>query len=209
MTAGTLNVTGNVTGGGGVSAGIRATPGTVTVTGNITGGSAYSGIYVPGASAVTVNGTITAGNGAPGITGTTNTSTIILSGSFINTNGFMAINCVKCFLSSSSTYWTMTTNTPTDRTLYTDDQLTGFPSTSNVRSGTVYGASGALTGTMIVPTPSNVRTGVATDNTVGTGQLTAADFLAAIDASVSGIGLRFKNIATVDTVGAQLVTYNV
>jgi hypothetical protein len=209
MTAGTLNVIGNATGGGGTSAGIRATPGTVTVTGNITGGSAYSGIYVPGASAVTVNGTITAGNGAPGITGTTNTSTIILSGNFVNTNGFMAINCVKCFLSSSSTSWTMTTNTPTDRTLYTDDQLTGFPSGSNVRSGITYGASGALTGSMIVPTPNNVRTGVATDNTVGTSELTATDFLNAINNATSSIALRLKNIATVDTVGAQLVTYNV
>ena len=78
-----------------------------------------------------------------------------------------------------------------------------------MRSGIVYGASGALTGIMNVPTPNNVRTGVSTDNTVGTGQLTAADFLAAIDASTSGIGLRFKNIATVSTVGSQLATYNV
>jgi hypothetical protein len=62
---------------------------------------------------------------------------------------------------------------------------------------------------MIVPSPSDVRISVPTDNTVGTGQLTAADFLAAIAASSDPIAVRLKNVSTVDTTGAQMASYNI
>jgi hypothetical protein len=55
------------------------------------------------------------------------------------------------------------------------DATVNFPATSDVRNGIAY-ASGTLTGTLIVPSPSNVRQGVPTDNTVGTAALTPADF---------------------------------
>jgi hypothetical protein len=72
-----------------------------------------------------------------------------------------------------------------------------------------YGPSLELTGTMFVPSPINTRIGVPVDNTVGTGQLTAEDFLQAIENSTSGVGLRLKNVATVQSVGNQLQTYSV
>ena len=96
-----------------------------------------------------------------------------------------------------------------NKILYSAGIALGNPAITNVRRGTVYGASNELTGTMIVPTPSNVRISVPTDNTVGTGQLTAADFLAAIAASSDPIAVRLNNVSTVDTSGAQMASYNV
>lgn len=62
---------------------------------------------------------------------------------------------------------------------------------------------------MVVPSPSDVRVNVLTDNTVGTGQsLTAADFLAAISASADPYAERLRNVATVDTVGSLLTGFN-
>jgi hypothetical protein len=77
----------------------------------------------------------------------------------------------------------------------------------NVRLGIVYGSIGEYTGTMAVPTIANVRKGVATDNTLGIGELTAADFLDAILASSNAAAIRLKNVSTTDITGNQIASY--
>jgi hypothetical protein len=53
--------------------------------------------------------------------------------------------------------------------LYSAGVPLGNPATANVRNGTTYGASGELTGTLIVPLPSQVVDGVPFDSSsVGT-----------------------------------------
>jgi hypothetical protein len=53
-------------------------------------------------------------------------------------------------------------------TLFSPDQVTGVPSGSDVRVGTIYGPGNELTGSMYVPHPNSVSIGVAVDDTVGT-----------------------------------------
>jgi hypothetical protein len=80
------------------------------------------------------------------------------------------------------------------------------PAASNVRQGVVY-AAGSLTGTMVVPSPSNVANNVPVDNTVGTAVLDPNAIWAVPLTSINtlnSIGRRVKNAATVETTGAQL-----
>ncbi|MDF9393859.1 MULTISPECIES: hypothetical protein [Methylococcus] len=65
------------------------------------------------------------------------------------------------------------------------------PAQANVRSGTVYGDA-AYTGSLAVPPPARVSVGVPTDDTVGTGYITAADL--ASDPTISGIASEVQAI---------------
>lgn len=80
------------------------------------------------------------------------------------------------------------------------------PIPANVRQGVTY-ALGSLTGTMVVPSPSNVANNVPVDNTVGTAVLDPNAIwsvpLTSIN-TLNSIGRRVKNAATVETTGAQL-----
>jgi len=62
----------------------------------------------------------------------------------------------------------------TNKTLYSPGVALGNPTPSDVRDGTSY-ASGALTGTLKVPTASSVAVGVPVDNTVGTAIISVSD----------------------------------
>lgn len=73
------------------------------------------------------------------------------------------------------------------------------PAQANVRSGTVYGDA-AYTGSLSVPPPDRVSVGVPTDDTVGTGYITAADLAA--DPTIAGIA------SGVQTINDRIV-YNV
>jgi hypothetical protein len=88
----------------------------------------------------------------------------------------------------------------------------GNPATSNVRLGTTYGASGELTGTLIVPSPSNVLQSVGTDATVGTLLMTPQQFwdhLISTGFAANSIGDRLQNTSTVATTGGQIASYNI
>jgi hypothetical protein len=178
---------------------------TINITGNCTAanGNAISAT----SSTVTVVGTITASNSAVGI----NVSSCTISTPCINSaNGVNAVysGTVKIYASAVAS-WLYKDELNNNKFLYSAGVALGNPATNNVRNGTTYGASSELTGTMIVPSPSDVRISVPTDNTVGTGELTAADFLAAIAASSDPIAVRLNNVSTVDTSGAQMASYNV
>jgi len=87
----------------------------------------------------------------------------------------------------------------------------GLPVTSDVRLGTIYN-SGANTGTLAMPSASQVLLGVAVDNTTGSASLTTGsiasnvwDTLTTTLTTTGSVGERLKNAATVSSVGDQLV----
>ncbi len=92
--------------------------------------------------------------------------------------------------------------------LVSPDTVADSPIPANVRQGTSY-AAGSQTGTMIVPSPSNVANNVPVDNTVGTAVLDPNAIWAVPLTSINtlnSIGRRVKNAATVETTGAQIQT---
>ena len=207
-----LNITGNVTGSttGTNRAGIRndSSPCTINITGNVTA-QQFSAINSTQASTVTVVGTITASNTAHALNQTVGTVTI--STPCLNsTNGVMAVLAptVKIYNTAIAS-WRFATDIPaTNKFIYSAGVALGNPVIANVRNGTVYGASNELTGSLIMAVPSDVRKGVNTDATVGTADLTAQDIFTEIASSSDPIAVRLRNIATVQTTGAQLASYN-
>ncbi len=87
-----------------------------------------------------------------------------------------------------------------------DPAATLPPLESDVRDGVIYGG-GAYEGTLIVPIPSDVRKGIATDNTVGTGIITGVDFFNLIATDSDPVAIRLRNVATVQTVGDQFNSF--
>lgn len=148
------------------------------------------------------------------------TSIIILTGPFISSSdGVQPLYVTRMFyrrtmgsyfeFRDNSTNGALPPAAPAPATrLVSPDTVVDAPIPANVRQGVVY-ASGSQTGTMVVPSPSNVTINVPVDNTVGTAILNA-DNLWAIDTSTmntaNSIGERLKNAATVQTVGDQLVS---
>jgi hypothetical protein len=183
---------------------------TLNIIGNVNGVGNFPAIFnQTSPCTIDILGITTSGVGAPAIQGLA-TTFVILRGNIVNTDTYCAIYAGRVVINDNVTSWQFkdSTNTIT-RTLYTAGVNLGNPATNNVRNGVTYGPSLELTGTMFVPSPINTRIGVPVDNTVGTGQLTAEDFLLAIENSTSGVGLRLKNVATVQSVGNQLQTYSV
>jgi len=207
-TAATINITGNLLGNASGAVTLSGA-GTLTVIGNVTTNTTIQAISVAAGATVDLLGITTGGNSAPAVSGAI-TTFVKIRGNVINTDTYYAIYAGRVTIDNNVTSWQFkdSTNTIT-RTLYTAGIALGNPATNNVRSGIIYGASNELTGTMNVPSAINTRIGVPVDNTVGTGQLTAEEFLQAIQDSVSGVGLRLKNVATVQTVGNQLQIYNI
>ena len=206
VAAATLNIIGNVTGG--VSnpsnnAIVSSSTSYINHIGTLIGGNASS-----------------AGTGGAGIVTTNASSITILSGPFVFGNyGSPPFNCVRVFFSNNtSKYIEFASNStngalfpspaPTRSTMYSPNTLADSPIPVNVRQGTVY-ALGSQTGTLAVPSPSDVRKGLAVDNTVGTAELTAEDILNAIETSSNDVAVRLRNVATVASTGGQLASYNI
>ena len=78
---------------------------------------------------------------------------------------------------------------------------------SNVRQNISYNAGNRI-GTLIVPSPADVRRSIPTDNTIGTADLTAEGFLTEIQNSFNPIAERLRTVATVETVGNQISAFN-
>lgn len=213
---GIINVSQNVTGGSVANTiAILNGSGTTNVTGNITGGSHATNtpaIYSTTAGTIDVTGTATAGL-YPALWATSLTANNILRGNITNALGVPAYYAYNIKVSPTTVQTaTMQDTTNVDRLFSTSNVSVGAPATTNVRAGVVYGSTNELTGTMIVPTPANVRNGVPTDNTVGTAELTIAEFW---DTDVSAltttnsIGARLKNSSTVAVTGDQIAGFNV
>jgi hypothetical protein len=113
------------------------------------------------------------------------------------------------FRDNTNTYNTYPSPEPSAITFVTPDVNVDLPSISDVRSGTIYG-SGNYTGTLAVPLPSQVALGIATDNTTGTGVLSASDVWSEQVSSITtagSIGERLKNASTVESTGDQLESF--
>jgi hypothetical protein len=127
-------------------------------------------------------------------------ATNVLRGNFqSSTQGVLPIYAQKVILGSAPSqneFIFAVDGISTTATFYTADALPGVPSESDVRSGTVYGSSSELTGTLAVPPAGSVALGVPVDATTGTAALTPAsvwDHLLTAITTSSTIGTLLKN----------------
>jgi hypothetical protein len=230
---GVVNITGNLTGGtaSGSSQAYSNITGSITnITGNITGGSGQTAITV--SSEINLTGTIIGGSGV-GVVGVLvngnilnhvgiaqasasasaigcnapTTSTVICTGPFLRSGNIVAIASQTLRINAAYNPYFEFRKSDLSNVTYMNQASLSFPAITNVRSGITY-ASGSMTGTMIVPSPSYVRLGIATDNTVGTAVITAADLFTQIAISPNPLAVRLRSVSTVGTTGQQLVTYN-
>ena len=218
-TASTINITGNVLGSSAQAIGLTGAT-ILNIIGNVTASATQPSIFnQTNAATISVTGIITAGTGAPAIyssftltSGYASGTYVKVSGNVINSTNNMAIVAPRVTIDTNTSSWLFQISTGGNRTLYAAGVALGNPATNNVRLGTVYGASSELTGTLIVPSPSNVLQGVGTDATVGTLLMTPADFwnyLIASGFTANSIGDRLQNASTVATTGGQIASYNV
>ena len=85
-----------------------------------------------------------------------------------------------------------------------------LPTQTNVRSGSFYGGSNEFSGSMAVPSASNVRYGVLVDNVTGSATLTPQDIFdyAVSSLTVSNtIGARLQNISTTQITAAVIAAF--
>lgn len=214
---GTINITGDCTGGTGNNAYgvVNSSTGVVNVTGRCIGGSAAYNLNSLGAvnnssGTMTVVGTVMASGTLAGVGGVNNVGTLILTGPFLTVaNGTNPITASRWFWANSNvtpTYYQIrTANLATIRPLYTADSVGGNPAVTNVRSGTVYGPAGELTGTCAVPPAGSVALGVPVDNTTGTALITEASIANALStASAVTLNQQTSTLTTPGSIGQRL-----
>jgi hypothetical protein len=209
LTASTINITGNITTNVAPSIFLNA-GGTLNVIGNTTGGNAFPAIFNQTTPAtIDLLGVTTSGSGYPAVQGLA-TTFVKVRGNVIHTDTYAAIYAGRVVIDDNVTSWQFkdSTNTVT-RTLYTAGVNLGNPLEADVREGVDFGASLELTGTLAVPDPENVRKGVPTDDTVGTADLTAEDFLTAIEESTNDVAVRLRNVSTNESVNEIVASYGV
>ena len=212
-----LNITGDVlapigtaNNGSVTSSGINST---TTITGNIYAGLYGTSVNITGTnSLLNIEGGVYAHNSnlAPAVihgSTTIGKGTILKGSLFYGALGAIPIrtNMLRVVPDDNDvTVYTINGGgTQTRATLTNIDY--NVPLASDVRQGVVYGNS-IFTGTLIVPSPSNVRKGVPTDATIGTADLTAQDFLDLLSTSPDPIAERLRNVATVQTTGDQITS---
>jgi hypothetical protein len=204
------NVNGTVLGSNSTGNGIlmQTAASTLNIVGNVTAGSIAGGngvdIAVNGC-VVHILGTISASSVSVGFNPATNTGTFVVSSPIINFNSVLGVTSTTLrFFNGLPVIWEFFDNTDQPKILYSEDNVPNYPIVGDVREGVMYGAGGGLEGELIVPDPSLVRKGVPTDNTVGTADLTAQDFLDALTNSPDDIAVRLRNVATVQSTGDQI-----
>lgn len=203
---GTINVTGNISGGTGNAStghGINnSSIGTINITGTVTGGTTTSvGINSTTAGIINVIGTLQASTLNNAVSSTSTTATNIFSGPLINSGSRNAIYCYNVQMYDDvTTRYTIGVSGSTDTiSLLSSDQVTGVPSGSDVRFGTIYGPGNELTGSLYVPHPNSVSIGVAVDGTVGTAIVKPEDlwnYAVTLLTASNSIGQRLANTST-------------
>jgi hypothetical protein len=214
--AATVNISGSINGANNVGLASSTNAAfSLNMTGSVNGSSAAAGISLAGAVTLNINGPITAGSGANAIVSTSTSATNRLTGPFITgPTGIQPFYGPKLtIVTGSATYWTFTSpSVSVNKTLYSTDLVSGVPSPSNVRQGITY-ASGALTGTMIVPPTGAVAYGVPVDTFTGSAILVSSNYNVSNEiwntpvTSLTGsstIGARLSNSATIASTGAQI-----
>lgn len=214
---GTLNVSGNLTSdqaGGNQPAVITNTStGTVIVTGSVTTGTTTAAITSTTAGTIIVNGPVYSNNGASGISSTSTAATVRVSGPLISSqNNINPVFSPRIQLISTSTptYEFQTDTFNRDVTFYDAAYTSSLPTQTNVRSASLYGGSNEFSGSMIIPSASDVRYGVPVDNTTGSATLTPQDIFDYAVSSLTGsntIGERLQNISTTQTTAATIAAF--
>ena len=148
----------------------------------------------------------------------TDDCTLTVNGNLTSKNGLQPIFGNTWFVGSSGTQIiTQQDSSNNGRAFSTALVDTGVPAEEDVRKDTVYGMTGAYTGTLAVPTPAQVLIDVPTDDTVGTftgggASLTAEEvwnfpLTGIVDPNVTGTKL--INNASIDDVGNIISSYEV
>ena len=214
---GVINITGNVVGGTNAAAILNNSIGTINITGNVSSNptsftSTAIGILSSTAGIINVIGQLQASSTSNAVSSTSTTATNVFSGPFINSGSRNAIYCYNVRLyDDNTTRYTIGVSGSTDTiSLVSPDQVTGVPSGSDVRVGTIYGPGNELTGSMQVPNPQSVSIGVAVDNTVGTAITKPEDLwnyaVTALTASNS-IGQRLASTSTSQSMAAVITAF--
>jgi hypothetical protein len=172
---------------------------------------------------IDLTGNVFASLSAPGVTVANSTSTMILRGVNLVNSFQTPGNSVAAILSPSMTIvpsnqfrWTLY-NEPSSSltsTMFIQGYTPDSPNQSDVRFGTTY-LAGALSGSLHMPQPSQVISGVKTDNTTGSYNVTLDSLTEAIWTKLTSdltgsntIGERLKNNSTIDSTGQQLQALN-
>jgi hypothetical protein len=195
---GIVNITGNVISGTNAAAISNTGIGTINITGNVTSVTVQPAITSTTAGIINVIGQVISSPTANAISSTSTTATNIFSGPLINSGSRNAIYCynVQMYDDVTTRYTIGVSGSANTISLLSPDQVTGVPSGSDVRVGTIYGPGNELTGSMAVPDPNSVSIGVAVDQTIGTALVKPEDIwniaLTSLTSSNS-IGQRLAN----------------
>jgi len=175
----TLNVTGSLRGGNATTgyALSNSGVGVTNITGSVTAGLA-NGFLTAGSGLTTCIGTVTASDSNYAIS---TVGTVRISTPCINSFNFNAIAPASyvAIYNSSAAVWSYRADneTSTYKKIYSSGAA-GNPIEANVRAGVTYGVGS--TGTLIVPSQSDVLAGVPNDSGVGTYYKTATDIVTEI-----------------------------
>lgn len=202
----TLTVTGSVyqlpTATSTININIGGTRCDVNISGSVSAGLTGTAIVHATAGSSSIQGPISASIGVVGVAFTVATHFLTATGPFYNVNNRNAVYAQNLQLISGSTpTWQFDTETyGVTKTLYTSGAVSGYPSSSNVRTGVVYGNVNQFTGTVVIPSASNVMRGVLVDATTGSASFNINNVWTYATASMTAsnsIGDRLRNIATV------------
>ena len=206
----TLIVTGSVIGSSTAAAIITSTATTIRITGSVTAGIGGSAISTTGANILEITGPISSSISFPGVQSTSTTAINTFTGPFYNVNNRNAVFAQNLQLISGSTpTWTFDTETYGEqRTLYTQNYPGNFPSTTNVRQGIIFGDTSQFTGTVAIPSASNVLKGVPVNNTTGSASFTTQNVWSVATGSLTAIGSIGERLVSASTVAtdANLIT---
>lgn len=219
---GVVTVTGSVQGGPvGVGANtdpvgiFNASTGTINISGSVSAGTGSGAIGVSSTTAGIINiiGPISASINNVGVSSTSTSAVNLFTGPFYNTGSFNAVYAYRMQVFNQPTRWTYDTETAgVQKTLTTVESIVGVPASANVRNGVAYGLNGNLTGSLKMPDPTTVKSGIATDNTTGSAVLTAQDMFGVLTQDIvssGSIGNALENASTVQTAAATISAFKV
>jgi hypothetical protein len=199
-----ITIIGNVFGSSNVITSLN----NITIIGNITGCSSYGVATVVVSGIFNHIGTAIASATSAAIQSTNAQAIITCTGPFIKNGATLALNVASLRINSDYNPYFEFLKSDDSSVIYVPSSAVGdIPPTQDVRYGVSYNF-GLSTGTCHVPTPDNVRKNIPVDNTVGTSDnLNAEDILEAIQNSSLPIAERLRNVATVESTGAQIAGY--
>ena len=218
-TTGNITVIGNIigqsAGGNNISHTSTGLPaGTITLSGSIEKRGAGIPISTTGPATTIVTGDLFYSGSITGpFISSTSTSGLVrvaTLGTGFNTFNPIFSPRIQLISTSTPTYTLQTDTFPRDVTFYDVAFTSSLPAQTNVRSSSLYGGTNEFSGSMSVPSTSNVRFGVPVDNITGSAIITPQGIFDYAVSALTGsntIGSRLKNISTVQTTAAVIAAF--